>query len=147
MPSFEQTKILPYKSCELFNLVWNVKSYPKFLPWCIASRVISENNEELIAELVIGVKGFSESYRSKVIKEVTEKKIYHINTIAISGSFKYLKSTWQFTPHKLGTELKFCIDFEMKSIMLEKLIGSYFIKAAEKMIIAFEKRAEEILQK
>ncbi|XVN40624.1 MAG: type II toxin-antitoxin system RatA family toxin [Rickettsia endosymbiont of Argas persicus] len=145
MPSFEQTKILPYKPQQLFNLVWDIKSYPRFLPWCTASRIISENNEETIAELVIQLKGFSESYRSKVIKEVTEDGTYYIHTTAISGPFKYLKSSWQFISCELGTKLKFSIDFEMKSLILEKLIGSYFIKATEKMILAFEKRAEDIL--
>lgn len=144
MPSFEQTKILPYKPQELFNLVWDVNSYPKFLPWCVASRIISENNDELIAELVIQLKGFSESYHSKVTNEIMSNGMCFINTTAISGPFKYLKSTWQFTPYMSGTELKFFIDFEMKSLMLEKLIGNYFIKAAERMIAAFEKRAELI---
>ncbi|HJD61135.1 MAG TPA: ubiquinone-binding protein [Rickettsia endosymbiont of Columbicola hoogstraali] len=146
MPSFEQTKILPYKTQELFNLVWDIKSYPKFLPWCVASRVISENSEEIVADLVIQLKGFSESYRSHVTNKIIDDKEYFINTLAISGPFKYLKSTWQFTSHPIGTELKFFIDFEMKSRMLEKLVGSYFIKIIEKMIVAFEERARGIIQ-
>lgn len=61
MAFFQQTKILLYKPQELFDLVWDVKSYPKFLPWCSASRIISEDKYEIIAELVIQLKGFSEN--------------------------------------------------------------------------------------
>lgn len=148
MTSFQEAKILPYEPEELFNLVWDINSYPKFLPWCLASRIISENNEELIAELAIGLKGFSESYCSRVTSQKTNRGIYIIDTIAISGPFKYLKSTWQFLPHSLGTEIKFFIDFEMKSVILERLIGNhFFVKATKKMITAFEKRAEEIIKK
>ncbi|AFC71631.1 type II toxin-antitoxin system RatA family toxin [Rickettsia australis] len=146
MTSFEQTKVLPYQLQKLFDLVWDVESYPKFLPWCSASRIISENNQEVIAELVIQLKGFSEKYNSRVTSEITDDGIYLINTIAISGPFKYLKSTWQFVPCTAGTELKFFIDFKMKSVILDKLIGTYFTKATEKMIIAFEKRAKEVMK-
>ncbi|MCC8467570.1 MAG: type II toxin-antitoxin system RatA family toxin [Rickettsia endosymbiont of Eriopis connexa] len=147
MAFFQQTKILPYKPQELFDLVWDVESYPKFLPWCSASRIISENNQEVIAELVIQLKGFSEKYNSRVTSEITDDGIYVINTLAISGPFEYLNSTWQFVPCTAGTELKFFIDFKMKSVILDKLIGTYFTKATEKMIIAFEKRAKEVIKK
>ncbi|MFV9890191.1 type II toxin-antitoxin system RatA family toxin [Rickettsia conorii] len=146
MPCLQHTKILPYKPQELFDLVWDVQSYPKFLPWCSASRIISENNQEVIAELVIQLKGFSEKYNSRVTSEITGDGIYLINTVAISGPFEYLKSTWQFVPCTEGTELKFFIDFKMKSVILDKLIGTYFTKATEKMIIAFERRAKEVIK-
>ncbi|WP_392506034.1 type II toxin-antitoxin system RatA family toxin [Rickettsia sp. 2024-CO-Wats] len=146
MPCLQHTKILPYKPQELFDLVWDVKSYPKFLPWCSASRIISENNQEVIAELVIQLKGFSEKYNSQVTSEITDDGIYLINTVAISGPFEYLKSTWQFVPCTTGTKLKFFIDFKMKSVILDKFIGTYFTKATEKMIIAFERRAKEVIK-
>lgn len=144
MPSFQQTKILPFKPQELFNLVWDIEAYPQFLPWCAASRIISENNNRLIAELVIQLKGFSESYRSQVTSEYINE-IYSVNTIAISGPFKYLKSNWKFIPNSCGTELSFSIDFKMKSVILDKLIGTYFIQATEKMIAAFENRAKDVI--
>ncbi|HJD54787.1 MAG TPA: type II toxin-antitoxin system RatA family toxin [Rickettsia endosymbiont of Proechinophthirus fluctus] len=146
MPCLQHTKILPYKPQELFDLVWDVKSYPKFLPWCSASRIISENNQEVIAELVIQLKGFSEKYNSRVTSEITDDGIYLINTVAISGPFEYLKSTWHFVPCTAGTALKFFIDFKMKSVILDKLIDTYFTKATEKMIIAFERRAKEVIK-
>ena len=181
MPSFEQIKVLPYKPQKLFDLVWDVKSYPKFLPWCSAARIISEDivnsvgfgykkrgakpipnrratsndigesksidyNNEIIAELVIQLKGFSEKYNSRVTSEITDDGIYLINTVAISGPFEYLKSTWQFVSCTAGTKLKFFIDFKMKSVILDKLIGTYFTKATKKMIIAFEKRAKDVIR-
>ncbi|WP_347939322.1 type II toxin-antitoxin system RatA family toxin [Rickettsia oklahomensis] len=146
MTSFEQIKILPYKPQELFDLVWDVKSYPKFVPWCIASRIISGNNHEIIAELVIQLKGFSEKYNSRVTNVITDDGIYLIDTVAIAGPFEYLKSTWQFVPNIAGTELKFFIDLKMKPVILDKLISTYFTKATEKMIIAFEKRAQDVIR-
>ncbi|MGX6960540.1 MAG: type II toxin-antitoxin system RatA family toxin [Rickettsia endosymbiont of Pentastiridius leporinus] len=144
MSSFEQIKILPFKPQELFNLVWDIEAYPQFLPWCAAARIISKDENQIIAELVIQLKGFSESYRSQVTSEFINE-IYSINTIAISGPFKYLESNWKFMPNLCGTELSFSIDFKMKSVILDKLIGTYFTKATEKMITAFENRAKEMI--
>ncbi len=67
MPSFHQAKILPYNVQELFHLVLDVKSYPEFLPWCRAARIISESENQIIAELVIQLKDFSDNYQSRII--------------------------------------------------------------------------------
>ncbi|ABV73117.1 transcription antitermination protein NusB [Rickettsia canadensis str. McKiel] len=146
MPSFEQIKVLPYKPQELFDLVWDIKSYPKFLPWCVASRILSEDPYEIIAELVIQLKGFSEKYNSRVTNAITDNGIYLIDTVAIAGPFEYLTSTWQFVPRTAGTKLKFFIDLKMQSVILDKLISTYFTKATEKIIVAFEKRAQDIIR-
>lgn len=146
MTLFHQTKILPYKALELFYLVLDIESYPKFLPWCVAARIISQNNTEIIAELVLQVKGFVEKYQSSVICAILDNGEYGIDVLAISGPFKHLKNTWKFSAAACGTKVEFDIDFKMKSTVLDKLIGSYLIKATEKMINAFEKRAAEILK-
>ncbi|MCC8369420.1 MAG: ubiquinone-binding protein [Rickettsia endosymbiont of Oxypoda opaca] len=145
MPSFSQVKILPYSPAELFYLVLDIEAYPKFLPWCAAAKIISKNNEQIIAELVLQVKGFSEKYQSSITCKILDGERYLINVEAISGPFKYLKNIWQFSPDVKGSLVEFNIDFKMQSSILDKLIGGYFVKATEKMINAFEKRAGEIL--
>lgn len=66
MPTFKQTKLLVYPAKELYHLVLNVEEYPKFLPWCSHARIISANEQEIIAELVINFKGFSDKYTSRI---------------------------------------------------------------------------------
>src|SRR5690606_38141476 len=107
------------------------------------------NNEEIIAELVLQVKGFSEKYQSRVTWEIKDKEQYLISVVSISGPFKYLKNTWKFNGESgeitgkniEKTTLEFSIDFKIKSLILDKLIDSFFTKATERMINAFEKRA------
>ena len=64
MPTHSETKILKYKPEQMFDLVADVNSYPKFLPWCSAARIHSRNmtgkNEVLEADLVISFKVFRE---------------------------------------------------------------------------------------
>lgn len=141
MVLFQHTKVLPQKPRELFNLVLDIEAYPKFIPWCAAARIITHTDTEIIAELVVQVKGFSEKYKSRVTWVTSENKEFIIDISAISGPFEYLKNTWYFFVHEEGTLIKFNIDFQMKSAIARKLIANYFLKASEKIMNAFEQRA------
>ncbi|BFD46766.1 MAG: type II toxin-antitoxin system RatA family toxin [Rickettsia endosymbiont of Sergentomyia squamirostris] len=148
MPSFHQVKILPYNVQELFHLVLDVKSYPEFLPWCRAARIISESENQIIAELVIQLKGFSDNYQSRIIySNDLNKQRYSIEVEAISGPFKYLKNLWQFSQEDTGSKIEFFIDFKMKFAIVDKLVNIFFTDATEKMVDAFEKRADTMLTK
>ncbi len=147
MPSFQQIKILPYLPVELFNLVLDVESYPQFLPWCQAARIISHNDNQIIAELVIQLKGFCDKYQSRIIYSQNPKdQLYSIEVEAISGPFKYLKNSWKFSRQDQGgkpvTQIEFFIDFKMKFAIVDKLVEIFFSKATNKMVDAFEKRAQ-----
>ncbi|MFU7502184.1 MAG: type II toxin-antitoxin system RatA family toxin [Candidatus Tisiphia sp.] len=148
MPSFHQVKILPYNSQELFHLVLDVKSYPEFLPWCKAAKIISENEKQIIAKLVIQLKGFLDNYQSRIIySSDLNKQRYYIEVEAISGPFKYLKNLWQFSQEDTGSKIEFFIDFKMKFAIVDKLVNIFFTDATQKMVDAFEKRADTMLTK
>ena len=78
MPTHSETKILKYKPEQMFDLVADVNSYPKFLPWCSAARIHSRNtigkNEILEADLVISFKVFREKFASKLPLSVLKTK-------------------------------------------------------------------------
>ncbi|WP_367364433.1 type II toxin-antitoxin system RatA family toxin [Candidatus Tisiphia endosymbiont of Nedyus quadrimaculatus] len=148
MPNFHQVKILPYNAQELYYLVLDVKSYPEFLPWCKAARIISESENQIIAELVIQLKGFTDKYQSKIIySNDLKKQSYSIEVEAVSGPFKYLKNLWQFSKEDTGSKIEFFIDFKMKFAIVDKLVNIFFTDATEKMVDAFEKRADTMLTK
>ncbi|WP_341761857.1 type II toxin-antitoxin system RatA family toxin [Candidatus Tisiphia endosymbiont of Thecophora atra] len=148
MPSFYQIKVLPYNAQELYYLVLDVKSYPEFLPWCKAARIISESENQIIAELVIQLKGFTDKYQSKIIySNDLMKQSYSIEVEAVSGPFKYLKNLWQFSKEDTGSKIEFFIDFKMKFAIVDKLVNIFFTDATEKMVDAFEKRADTMLTK
>jgi coenzyme Q-binding protein COQ10 len=39
MPTYTETRFLPYTPAQLFELVAAVDRHPEFLPWCIAARI------------------------------------------------------------------------------------------------------------
>jgi coenzyme Q-binding protein COQ10 len=64
---------------------------------------------------------------------------------AIAGPFKKMISKWQIREISAKEcEVEFFIDFEFNSIILEKILGIVFEKAATKMMECFEDRLERI---
>ena len=142
MPTHSETKILKYRPDQMFDLVADVNSYPTFLPWCSAARVNSRNtigdNEVLEADLVISFKLFREKFASKVTLIRSENRII---TEYIDGPFKRMRSTWSFKGVDNGSEVSFFVDFEMKNVVLQKIVGVVFNEAMQRVLTAFEKQA------
>ena len=143
MHSFKDTRNMPYSASLINSIVLDIEKYPEFLPWCSKAKIISKNDDYLTAELEVSFKGFAEIYVSKVYHTSTDGQ-YLIEVVAISGPFKYLKNVWSINSENKHSEVKFSIDFEFKSRILDMVIGVIFSTATEKMIAAFESRAKDL---
>ena len=145
MPTHAEKRVLPHTPTQLFDLVADVESYPDFLPWCLAVRIKERNPTYdtdcptfIVADMVIGFKIFRERFTSRVECQRPDR----IDVNYTNGPFKYLNNHWVFT--KVGTsscEIDFFVDFEFRSIILQKAIGIVFNEAVQKMVNAFEARA------
>lgn len=143
MHSFQETRVMPYKANLINKIIMDIEKYPEFLPWCKKARIIERNEDFLTAELFVEFKGFTESYVSKIVTS-SEKENYYIEVVAISGPFKLLKNIWAIKQLDNGTKVDFSIDFAFKSRILDMIIGMVFSVTAEKMIGAFEARADKL---
>jgi coenzyme Q-binding protein COQ10 len=141
MPTHAEKKKSPYSAQQMYNLVADVASYPDFLPWCIATRVRSQEDNLMIADMVIGFKMIREKYTSEVTLEEGKKVII----VYKNGPFKYLNSHWIFEDDKDGgCAIDFFVDFEFRSALLQKVMGAVFNEAVQLMMSAFEKRAKQL---
>ena len=145
MPTHSETKHLPYSADQMYTLVADVASYPKFLPWCAAARIRSRTpqaeGEVMEADLVISFKVFRERFGSRVeLNPVTKT----IDTRYIDGPFRHMVSTWSFADADGGCDVSFHVDFEFKNAVLQGLIGIVFNDAMQRVVRAFERRAAEL---
>lgn len=141
MPRHAERRPLRYSPEQLFDLVADVDRYPEFLPWCTGVRVRQRSETLLIADLVIGFKGISERFTSRV---ELDRPNLEINVSYEKGPFKYLKNHWKFERAEDGCVVDFFVEFEFRSKILEKLIGMVFTEAVRKMVAAFESRADSL---
>lgn len=140
MTTHREQRILPYSAEQLFDLVADVGRYPEFLPWCTASKVRTRTENELVADLTIGFGPFRESFTSRV----TLDRPHLIKVRYENGPFRYLNNQWRFEPHPKGCDVRFFVDFEFRSRLLQAAIGVVFNEAVRRMVNAFLKRAHAV---
>lgn len=142
MASHYSEKILPYSESQLFAMVADIESYPTFLPWCTEASIIERKEDVVIAELAIAFNMFKGKYTSRVYLRKDE---HLIKVELVDGPFHHLDQSWKFTKEDAThTRVHFDIDFELDSFFLEQMLDLVFDSACEKMMVAFEKRAEQL---
>ena len=124
----------------MYDLVADVARYGEFLPWVVATRVKSDSETEMVADMLIGFNALREKFTSRVIKT----RPHRIEVIYIDGPMRDLDNVWNFTPVPGGCEIEFNVDFTFRNALFEKLAGQYFDRAFRKMVGAFEDRAEQL---
>ena len=143
MPRHTEARFSPFTPAQLYALVIDVETYPEFLPWCRAARIIRREESSFFGELVISFKHITERYISKVTGHPDAAEPC-IEVTLVSGPFEYLTNHWRFEPTEGGTTIHLMLDFKFRSRILETLIGGLFGRASEKMTRAFMQRAETL---
>ena len=145
MPTHSETKLLPYTAQQMYDLVADVGRYPEFLPWTAAARIRSNedrgDHRVMEADLVISFKVFRERFTSRVVLWPEPRKI---NTEYLDGPFKKMISNWHFEDVEGGCNVHFDVDFEFRNMILQGIIGVVFNEAMQRVVRAFEKRAEKL---
>lgn len=141
MPGIHEVYALPYSAEQMFDLVADVGRYQEFLPWVVATRVKSDSETEMVADMLVGFKQLREKFTSRVIKQRPDRIEVHY----LDGPMKDLDNRWLFRPlPDGGCEVDFCVDFTFRNAMFEALAGQYFGRAFRKMVAAFEARAHQL---
>lgn len=139
MPGIHEVHALPYSAEQMFDLVADVARYPEFLPWVIATRVRSDGETEMVADMVVGFKAIREQFTSRVAKRRPDAITVHY----VDGPLRDLDNCWQFRDLGEGNcEVDFRVEFTFRSRVFEALAGQYFDSAFRRMVAAFETRAQ-----
>ncbi len=86
MPGISETRRLPYSAEQMFDLVADVGRYAEFLPWVVGTRVRSDSETEMVADLLVGFKALREKFTSRVIKDRPHSIEVHLSRWADEGS-------------------------------------------------------------
>lgn len=141
MPSIRESRELPYSAEQMFALVADVGRYAEFLPWVAATRVRSDSDTEMVADMMVGFKALREKFTSKVHKERPTRIVVEY----VDGPLNHLENSWHFEPlTETSCRIDFCVDFTFRNSVFEALAGQYLDRAFRKMVGAFEERAREL---
>lgn len=140
MPRQTSSAIVPYTPRQMYDLVVDMESYPKFIPWCSHGASHDVQEDRFIAEMTFHFKGFRETFRT--LDRIIPGRQVRISLM--SGPFSNLESCWDFTEVPQGCRIDFYIEFQFKSKLMDLTLGPVFGVAAQKMVEAFRKRADDL---
>ena len=144
MTSIHKSALVPYTPAEMFALVDDIESYPRFLPWCGDAKVLSRSDDEVRACITIARgavnKTFTTCNRNQPGKMI-EMRLEE-------GPFSRLEGFWRFDPlGEEGCRVSLDLEFEFASRMLGLVIGPVFSQIADSLVDAFHKRAVDVYGK
>ena len=125
----------------MFELVDDVESYPKFLPWCGGARVVERNGDRKTARIDIDYHGVRAHFTTDNVNRPPDAIVITLN----DGPFRHLHGEWRFVAlGDLGCRIEFELAYEFATMLLDKAIGPVFGHIANTLIDAFVRRAEAV---
>ena len=147
MPQASVKREIECEKNKLIDLVLDIESYPKFVPYCLNSKVykLEKRNDFIFieADLTIGKGIFKDTYKSDVRYDIKKGIILVTN---IDGPLKFLHNQWTFNEKNKITEVTFDVNFELKNKFLNLLMTKSFNYGLNKIADSFQKRAEELFK-
>jgi ribosome-associated toxin RatA of RatAB toxin-antitoxin module len=141
MPTISRSALVMYSVDQMHQLINDIPAYPKFLPDCNGSKVISKDEQSVTAALLVSKGGLSKWFTTKNTFISNEK----IHLLLVDGPFKKLEGYWLLTPLsedacKVSLELEYAFSNKLVSLAFGKVFGHF----SNSLVQVFTQRAKEI---
>ncbi|PCJ32469.1 MAG: ubiquinone-binding protein [Gammaproteobacteria bacterium] len=142
MTTITRSSLVLFTPDQMFDLVNDVEAYPSFLPWCRASKIISQTDDVISASLDLAKGGVHHEFttRNKLVQGKS------IDIELIDGPFRHLEGHWQFATigNNQGCRIQLDMDFEFSNRIISMALGPIFTQISGSLVDAFCQRAQEI---
>lgn len=141
MHSLKRSALVPYSARQMYELVNAIEDYPRFLPWCSSSKVLSRTETEVVAELQITWKGMSKSFTTRNSLLPYDRMDMNL----VNGPLKHMEGIWGFQPlDEKACKVMLDLEFDFAGGLIGKLFQPIFQHIANSLVDAFCKRAAEL---
>ncbi len=144
MSRISRSALVMHSAKEMFELVNDCESYPKFLSGCSDARLIKRTDSELIGELELSKAGLKYRFTTRNGLFEPERILLELQ----EGPFKKLEGEWLFTPlSDEACKVSLDLEFELAGRVVSAALGPLFSQVASNLVDAFVKRADEVYGK
>lgn len=141
MTIINRTAIVVYSAQQMFDLVNDVASYPKYMKNCVSAEIIDQGGSFMVAKLDLK-KGFlRQSFTTRNVLYEPER----ISMTLDKGPFQKFSGEWSFTAlDKTACKVSLGLEFEFNSISVSLASGQLFTSVANSLVDALSSRAKEV---
>ncbi|WP_295404845.1 type II toxin-antitoxin system RatA family toxin [uncultured Thiocystis sp.] len=141
MAIVRKSALVSHSASQMFDLVYDVGSYPKFLPWCQSTQVISESEDRICGRIEVARMGIHQTFST--CNRFDRDRRMDIDLL--DGPFRKLVGGWNFIPlREDASKVELELDFEFSGRLIDKAFGAVFSQIANSLVDAFCKRADEV---
>ncbi|HEX5314399.1 MAG TPA: type II toxin-antitoxin system RatA family toxin [Gammaproteobacteria bacterium] len=141
MREIHRSALVSYPAEDMFALVNDVDSYPRFLTWCRSATAVATADNELQASLEFAKSGLHRRFTTRNRFEPGRA----IRMDLVSGPFRVLSGNWEFRPLGAGgSKVSLDLRFEFASRLLEAVFAPVFGEVMNSLVDAFVERANEL---
>lgn len=140
MREVKRSALIAEAPARMYQLINDVESYPQFVPYCTAARVVSRKGNEMVATLNIKRGPLRAEFTTRNLLEPDKRVLMQF----VSGPFRVLEGLWTLTPlGDLGCRVELEMRFEFANRVAGALFEPLFEDTAASLVDAFVKRARE----
>ena len=140
MKRISRSAIVGHSAAQVYALVEDIESYPRFLPWCAEARIL-EKNGFVKARITAAVRGLRQSFTTSNENRPAEA----IDMRLAEGPFRSFAAAWRFAAlGEHACRIDFSMQYEFSSRALALVLDPLFDRIADTMVDAFARRADEV---
>ena len=160
MKHVKKSVLLWYSAREMFELVVDVESYPKFLPWCESSTILEQHPADpatgapagMTARLGLSYAGVRQSFTTRNEQVQGES----VRLTLVDGPFSTLDGVWLFKPLRqdatqppnpdepVACRVEFDLAYAFSNRVFEAVLSPVFDQVANTFVDSFVKRAAQV---
>lgn len=136
-----RTALVLHPANDMYQLVLDVNSYPDFLSWCTRAQVLEQSAELQLARLDVSLGGLNQSFTTRnrlVFGELLTLSL-------VEGPFRHLSGEWRFDAlAEKGSKVSLRLSFDFSSSVLSAAFRRGFARVADKLVLDFSRRADQV---
>lgn len=142
MTTVQKSALVKFSASQMFDIVDDVESYPRFLPWCSGSKVLKREGDIVEAELHIAKAGFKKTFATHNRYEKEKGKLF---LTLLDGPFSSLDGVWSFMPlREDASKISLDLEFQINGRFASLAFGAVFNQICNTMVSSFTDRAKKI---
>lgn len=138
MREIRHSAIIAQPPGRVFEVINDIESYPRFLPWCTHARILSRTEREIVATLGVRKGPLHGEFTTRNELDPDRRIAMHL----VSGPFDTLEGEWALMPvGENGCRAELSMRFAFKHALTAMLFERQFAQTMTSLVDAFAARA------